>query len=110
MTASEIISDIKKRKLKPLYLLHGEEPYFIDLVSDFTEENLLSDAEKGFNHKGHEGRPREFSSCRSVFVVLIFYQIRSGYADLALQDERKRRQSRVRPATTAHCSSVRRRC
>jgi len=49
MTASEIISDIKKRRLKPLYLLHGEEPYFIDLVSDFAEQNLLSDAEKGFN-------------------------------------------------------------
>src|SRR3569833_1590085 len=50
MTASDIISDIKKRRLKPLYLLHGEEPYFIDMVSNFTEQNLLSDAEKGFNH------------------------------------------------------------
>ncbi|HWD87656.1 MAG TPA: DNA polymerase III subunit delta [Mucilaginibacter sp.] len=49
MTASDIINDIKKRRLKPLYLLHGEEPYFIDLVSNFTEQNLLSDAEKGFN-------------------------------------------------------------
>jgi DNA polymerase III subunit delta len=49
MTASEIINDIKKRRLKPLYLLHGEEPYFIDMVSDFAEQNLLSDAEKSFN-------------------------------------------------------------
>jgi DNA polymerase III subunit delta len=49
MTASEIINDFKKRRLKPLYLLHGEEPYFIDLISDFAEQNLLSAAEKGFN-------------------------------------------------------------
>jgi DNA polymerase III subunit delta len=49
MSASEIINDIKKRRLKPLYLLHGEEPYFIDMVSDFAEQNLLSDAEKSFN-------------------------------------------------------------
>jgi DNA polymerase-3 subunit delta len=49
MTANEIIKEFKNRKPKPLYLLHGEEPYFIDLVSDYAESNLLSDAEKGFN-------------------------------------------------------------
>ncbi|HEY9533661.1 MAG TPA: DNA polymerase III subunit delta [Mucilaginibacter sp.] len=49
MTAADIIKDLKNRKLKPIYLLHGEEPYFIDLVSDYVEHNLLSDAEKGFN-------------------------------------------------------------
>jgi len=56
MTAPEIINDIKKRRLKPLYLLHGEEPYFIDLVSDFAEQNLLSDAEKGFNQTVFYGK------------------------------------------------------
>jgi DNA polymerase-3 subunit delta len=49
MTASEIIKDLKKRKLKPVYLLHGEEPYFIDEVGNYIEHQLLSDAEKGFN-------------------------------------------------------------
>lgn len=49
MTATEIIKDFKNRKLKPLYLLHGDEPYFIDLVSNYAEDKLLSDAEKGFN-------------------------------------------------------------
>ncbi len=49
MTANEIIKDIKNRRVKPLYLLHGEEPYFIDEVSDFAEHQFLSDAEKGFN-------------------------------------------------------------
>ena len=49
MTAQDIIKDLKNRKLKPVYLLHGEEPYFIDQVSDYVEYKLLSDAEKGFN-------------------------------------------------------------
>ncbi|AMR31944.1 DNA polymerase III subunit delta [Mucilaginibacter sp. PAMC 26640] len=49
MTAPEIIKDLKARKFKPLYLLHGEEPYFIDLVSNYIEHQVLSDAEKGFN-------------------------------------------------------------
>lgn len=49
MTAPEIIKDLKARKFKPLYLLHGEEPYFIDLVSNYIEHKVLSDGEKGFN-------------------------------------------------------------
>ena len=49
MAAPDIIKDFKNRKLKPLYLLHGEEPYFIDQVSNYAEHHLLSEAEKGFN-------------------------------------------------------------
>src|ERR1700761_3264160 len=49
MSAPEIIKDLKNRKFKPIYLLHGDEPYFIDQVSDYVEHHLLSDAEKGFN-------------------------------------------------------------
>lgn len=49
MTAQDILKDLNNRKYKPVYLLHGEEPYFIDLVSDFVERKLLSEAEKGFN-------------------------------------------------------------
>ena len=49
MTATEIIKDLSNKKYKPVYLLHGEEPYYIDLISNFVEHKLLSDAEKGFN-------------------------------------------------------------
>jgi len=49
MTAPELIKDLKSRKYKPIYLLHGDEPYFIDQVSDYVEQHLLSEAEKGFN-------------------------------------------------------------
>ncbi|MFD1256042.1 DNA polymerase III subunit delta [Mucilaginibacter terrae] len=49
MTANDIIKDIKNRKFKPLYLLHGEEPYFIDHIGNYIEDHILSDAEKGFN-------------------------------------------------------------
>src|SRR6201994_3885462 len=49
MTAKDILKDLKNRKYKPIYLLHGEEPYYIDLVGSFVEHKLLSDAEKGFN-------------------------------------------------------------
>src|SRR5690606_7688146 len=49
MNASTVLADIKKRKFSPVYLLHGEESYYIDLISDALEEQVLDDAQKGFD-------------------------------------------------------------
>src|SRR5690554_914583 len=49
MPAQKLIADLKNRKFSPVYLLHGEEPYYIDFVSDYIEQKVLSEAEKGFN-------------------------------------------------------------
>lgn len=45
----KILADLKARKYEPVYFLQGEESYFIDVISDYVEKNVLSDAEKGFN-------------------------------------------------------------
>lgn len=49
MTFDKIIQDLKKRIFHPVYFLCGDEPYYIDLISDFIEKNVLSDSEKEFN-------------------------------------------------------------
>jgi DNA polymerase-3 subunit delta len=49
ITYEEIISDLKKRIFKPVYFLAGEEPYYIDHISDYIEDNVLPEAEKSFN-------------------------------------------------------------
>ncbi len=49
MTTSEIIKNIQAKKYSPVYLLHGEEAYYIDYISDLIEEKVLNDAEKSFN-------------------------------------------------------------
>lgn len=41
---------MKEGKYRPVYLLHGEEPYFIDAVTRYIEENALSEADKAFNY------------------------------------------------------------
>lgn len=51
-----IVSDIKKGNIMPIYFLMGEEPYYIDKISDFIEENMLDEAEKGFNQQVMYGR------------------------------------------------------
>jgi DNA polymerase III subunit delta len=45
----ELMSDLKKRIFKPVYFLAGDEPYYIDQVTDFIEDKVLSDSEKAFN-------------------------------------------------------------
>jgi len=49
VTYEEIISDLKKRIFKPVYFLAGEESYYIDLICDYIEENILPEAERSFN-------------------------------------------------------------
>jgi DNA polymerase-3 subunit delta len=48
-TFEEIISDLKKRIFKPVYFLAGDEPYYIDLITDFIAEKVLTEEEKAFN-------------------------------------------------------------
>lgn len=52
----KIVNDIKARNIKPIYFLMGEEPYYIDKLSDFIEQNVLSEEEKGFNQTVLYGR------------------------------------------------------
>ena len=49
MTFDEIRKDIKARKYKPVYFLCGEEPYFIDRITDMIEKSVLTEDEKAFN-------------------------------------------------------------
>ena len=52
----KIVNDIKEGNLKPIYFLMGEEPYYIDRLSDYIENNVLSEEEKGFNQTVLYGR------------------------------------------------------
>lgn len=52
----KIVNDIKSGHIKPIYFLMGEEPYYIDKLSDFIEENVLTEDEKGFNQTVMYGR------------------------------------------------------
>jgi len=55
-TINSIVSDIKKGDIKPIYFLMGEESYYIDKLSDYIENNILSEEERGFNQMTIYGR------------------------------------------------------
>lgn len=52
----KILSDISKKIYSPVYLLSGEEPYYIDLISDYIEEKILDESEREFNQTVLYGR------------------------------------------------------
>lgn len=52
----KLAQDIKNGKLLPIYFLMGEEPYYIDKISQYIEANVLTEDEKGFNQMVLYGR------------------------------------------------------
>ncbi len=52
----KIIADLSNKIYHPVYFLTGEEPYYIDIISDYIENNVLTEAEKGFNQTIFYGR------------------------------------------------------
>jgi len=56
MKFDQIISDLDNKIYYPLYLLYGEEPYYIDEIVDQIEDKVLTDTEKEFNQSVLYGR------------------------------------------------------
>lgn len=53
---NSIIKSIDAGQIAPIYALMGEEPYYIDVISQYIEDRVLSDEEKGFNQMVLYGR------------------------------------------------------
>jgi DNA polymerase-3 subunit delta len=49
MEFENILKDLKNKVYHPVYFLQGEEPYFIDVITDYIANNVLSDMEREFN-------------------------------------------------------------
>ncbi len=62
MKHTDIIKAVKKKDLKPVYFLHGDEPFFIDEITKAFENDILSESEKSFNFTVLYGKETEFKS------------------------------------------------
>lgn len=78
MSASDIIKDLKARKYKPVYLLHGEEPYYIDQIVHYMEQHVLNDMEKGFNQTILYGKDTDMATIMNAakrYPMMSEYQL-----------------------------------
>lgn len=49
MTYEQIVKDIKARKFSPIYLLMGDEPYYIDEITNMLAEAVVPEDMRDFN-------------------------------------------------------------
>ena len=45
----KVVTDLKNGKYSNIYFLHGDEPYYIDLITEYVEKNIIDNSEKDFN-------------------------------------------------------------
>ena len=62
MTVEQILTGLKNKDYKPIYFLSGDEPYYIDLITKYIMDNVLSEAEKSFNQTVLYGKDNEIAA------------------------------------------------
>jgi DNA polymerase III subunit delta len=73
-----ILTDLKNKVYYPVYFLYGEEPFFIDAISDSIEKNILTDLEKEFNQTIIYGKDTNVPTLVSYarrFPMMANYQV-----------------------------------
>lgn len=58
----QILKDLKNKVYHPVYFLTGEETYYIDLISDYIEKNVLDVTEKDFNQTVLYGKDSDITT------------------------------------------------
>lgn len=62
MSAEKIISEWQKKIFRNIYWLEGEEDYYIDMVMNYAEHNILDAAEAGFNLTVFYGKDADWAA------------------------------------------------
>ncbi len=73
-----ILADLKRQIYYPVYLLYGEEPFFIDQLSDYIEQHVLNEQEKEFNQTIVYGKDSDVVSIISMarrYPMMANYQV-----------------------------------
>lgn len=78
MTFDQIITDVENKIYHPVYFLSGDEPYYIDEISDHIEKKVLNETEKEFNQTVVYGRDVDIETVISYakrFPMMANYQV-----------------------------------
>ena len=57
-----LLKEIRNKKFEKIYFLHGEEPYFIDILTKAIQDNALEESERDFNQSILYGKDAEVLS------------------------------------------------
>ena len=74
----QITKDIRNKIFYPIYFFYGEEPYFIDQLTAYIEENALDESVKDFNQSvvyGRDVSPKDIIDLSRRFPMMGNYQL-----------------------------------
>ena len=83
-TFEQILSSMKSKAFAPVYLLRGEEDYYIDKISHYAEHEILSEDEKAFNLTIFYGK--ELASADDVILAAKRYPMMSDYQVIIVKE------------------------
>mgnify|MGYP003341089016 FL=1 len=66
MDFKELQKNIKAKAFSPVYLLHGEEPYYIDKLVDLIENTAIEEHERDFNQEIIYGKEADLMGLLSI--------------------------------------------
>lgn len=72
------MKDLKARKFSPIYILMGEESYYIDQITNYIAENVLTPAEQDFNLNvcfGSDVSAVQITDMAKRFPMMAEYQV-----------------------------------
>lgn len=78
MTHEALLHELQKKTFRPVYLLQGDEAFFIDQISDFIEQNALPEADRAFNQSilyGKDTDPDTIMSLAYRYPMMAAHQV-----------------------------------
>lgn len=79
ITHREIVESIRKQEYAPVYLLMGEESYYIDRISEYIADNVLTKDEQDFNQTiiycTRETSVGDIVNCARRYPMMAKYQV-----------------------------------
>jgi DNA polymerase-3 subunit delta len=81
-----IINDISNKKYKPVYFFQGEEPYYIDVISNYIANHLLTEEEREFNQDIIYGQDTDV---KKIINLARSFPINSPYRVVIVKEAQK---------------------
>ena len=78
ITSENILNNLKNKVYTPVYFLMGEEPYYIDVISDYIQHNVLDEMQREFDQTvlyGKETDMRTVINAAKRYPMMAQYQV-----------------------------------
>ncbi|MDR3246181.1 MAG: DNA polymerase III subunit delta [Prevotellaceae bacterium] len=99
----QILNDLKKKIYRPVYLLMGEEPFYIDKISEYISDNVLNESEKAFNKLVLYGKDTD---ARSVVFAASRPPMMANYQVVIVKEAQHLKFEEMEPYFTAPLSTT----